>query len=875
MLRPDDPFEDHDPWPRPAPVGLGSAYAALPAAVTVAPGEVTLGVPAPTERRRRTPLRSWRFAPRSRALPASRLVSVPHAWSRRDAGLTDFRGPASYEREVRVGGPFARVVLDQVDYLAKVDVDGTTAVRHEGGFTPIAVDVPAGRDVLVSVEVDDPLEEILCGPDPLLAPKRKIKGVFEQHDSRPGGVPLGDVDPLWARRWGTGGLTGPAWLHETGPVRIVDCFLTPASGLLRVSWVLENLGEDTDAELVLALDGATAAIAARLPTGASRVSVRFHVEGASGWTPEEPNLYAFHTVVRAAGAASDALEVPVGFREIAMATGGPEQFQLRIDGRRTYVRAANYIPGLWLDELTAETVRRDVALAKAAGLNSLGVHAHVCPPLYDIADREGVLVYQDFPLQWFYDAEGGPLFEGGPTFAQASLELAAELVYARYNHPSIVYWCGHNEPAYQLAELFETAQVPELAAIADRMTACPDESELDGRRARLFAEIDPSRPSFAASGLGGSRPDGDVHDYAGALSGGHVTSSRAGRTAFVSEFGAWSAHFSAAAEAPGAAGDWPPPPEAGRDWGERTHVLPTQLAFAGRPERFEDFATWCFAGQLWAGWHAKLYTEAARLAKWSPSGGQRYHFFVDHWGAAGAGVVDRHRTVGPAYLGLAAANRPVVAIAPCPPGGRVVPGAALRLPITVVNDLHRDLGTLPLRWRLAALDADDAFLVGGDDPGMIGVLEGSPSPDDQCAVLPRRPGRTLLEGELEVRVGPDALVQAAEVAWPADVEGSVALFMDLDGVESWTSFVVAPDGWSATPGLSGPRRFTVTAEAPGELRERWTGTPADASAAPPGQYRLGDVLVDVFDDVVVHADGRVETSPLPWPIPDWTGMTLS
>lgn len=867
VLRPDDPFEDTDPWPRPAPVQRASAFAAVPGARTVAPSSVATGVDIPDQRRRLTPLRSWRFAPAGSVRRSPWLVTVPHVWSRREPELADFRGPAVYEREVRATGPFARVVLDQADYLSTVRVDGEHRGAHEGGFTPLAVDVPSGRDVPLAVEVDDPVEEALRGPDPLLSPKRKIKGVFEQHDSRPGGFPLGDVDPLWARRWGTSGLSGRAWLHESGPVRIIACFATPARGSLRVSWVLENLGAETDAELGIELGEATAVVGATLPAGASRVSVRFLVEGAPAWSPEDPTLLALRTAVQVDGEVSDALEVPVGFREVSMPTVGAQQFQLRIDGHRTYVRAANYLPGVWLDELSDATVERDVELAKAAGLNSLGAHGHVCPPLFDVADREGLLIYQDFPLQWFYDADAPSLLEEGPTFAQASLELAAELVYARYNHPSVVYWCGHNEPAYQLGEAFEVAAPPELASIAEPMRACPDESGLDERRAELLAAIDPSRPSFPASGLGASRPYGDVHDYAGALSGGHATASRAGRTAFVSEYGAWSPHFSAQTDAPGARGDWPPPPGFARDWDERGHMLRTQLTFAGRPERFEGFADWCLAGQLWAGWHAKVLTEAARLAKWSPSGGQRYHFFVDHWGPAGAGVVDRHRTVGPAYRGLAAANRPLVALVPLPPGGRVLPGAEVRLPVTVVHDRHRDLGVLPLRWRLAALDPDDAFLVGRDDPGVGAGLEGPPAARDHCAVLPRHHGRTLLEGETEVAVGPDALVEATEVAWRADVEGPVALFTDLAGVEGWTSFVVAPDGWEPPLGLTGPRRFTVVSEIPGRLRDRWTGARVDPASVPPGQYRLGDRSVDVFDDVVVRADGHVVTSSLPWPDP--------
>jgi hypothetical protein len=126
----------------------------------------------------------------------------------------------------------------------------------------------------------------------------------------------------------------------------------------------------------------------------------------------------------------------------------------------------------------------------------------------------------------------------------------------------------------------------------------------------------------------------------------------------------------------------------------------------------------------------------------------------------------------------------------------------------------------------------------------------------------------LAEGESEVAVGQDSAKVVTEVEWGADTEGPVALFLDLDGVVGWTSFIVAPDGWEATPGLVGPRRFSVAHQLPADLRERWTGTPTDPSDVPPGQYRLGAIDLEVFDDIVVYGDGSIERNALPWPRPD-------
>ncbi len=857
--------DDLDPWPRAVPVQVSSAYAPVADAQSVAATSVVLhphieDIP---DRRLRT-LHNWSFSAGREATSAA-AVSVPESWSRRDPGLADWPGPARYDRAVHSDAAWAQLVFRGLDYVAEILMDGERVAVHEGGFTPVAVDLPTGRDCAVSVVLDDPVETALLGADALLAPKRKIKGVHGQHDSRPGGMALGEqYDPTYVTRWPTGGLTGPVHVHEHGPLRLDAVFVTGVPGELRLNWVITSLDDAGPVELLAVVEGQTVLVSAELPAGAARVAVRLSAEGEQPWHPDAPHVYQVRAAVRRPGSPiSDSAVVPLGFRRLELELAGERAMQLRLDGRRTYVRAANYIPGVWPAEVTPELVRRDIELALAAGLNSFGVHAGVVAPLPALADAAGLLIYQDFPLQWSYDPAGGPLVDGGPTFDVAARSLVAELAYDLYNHPSVVYWCGHNEPAYQLSEAFKTAQAPELASLAAQLDAYPDEEQTDVDRGRLLARVDPSRPVLAVSGLGASRPEGDTHDYAGSLSGGYAVDGRAGQVAFVSEYGAWSANPSAARRAPGACGDWPPPADVAADWHARTHLYATQCGYAGRPDRFPDFATWCFAGQLWAGWHAKAVTERARLAKWAPSAGQRYHFFVDHWGDGGAGVVDRFRTTGPAYRGLAAANRPLVALAPTP-AGTVAPGSRLVMPITVVNDRLDAADVLQLRWRLAALGPDDAFIVGRDDPVELGPLQEVLAPRDHACVLPRRAGSVLLEGDVEVRIGPDSCAQVAEVAWDADVEGPVALFLDLGGAVSWTSLVVAPDGWSPVPGLTGPHRFRLTSDRPAPLRERWTGAETDPAQVPPGQYLLGESPVDVWDDVHVKVDGSVVTTSLPW-----------
>ena len=91
--------------------------------------------------------------------------------------------------------------------------------------------------------------------------------------------------------------------------------------------------------------------------------------------------------------------VRTGLRQV-----GLRHWIFTVNGERLFVKGANLAPTRReLAEATPDELRRDVVLAREAGLDLVRVHAHVSrPELYDAADELGMLVWQDFPLQWGY-----------------------------------------------------------------------------------------------------------------------------------------------------------------------------------------------------------------------------------------------------------------------------------------------------------------------------------------------------------------------------------------------------------------------------------------------------------------------------------------
>lgn len=933
--------QDPDPLPRPAEVQPSSGYATLASAAGVAIGELAPAAPRTLEPPRSTPLRSWWFlpgdpppgspAPPRADLPGAgwRAVVAPHAFARAEPDLADVTGPVWYARHLPAAGVGHRLVFPALDYVAQLYLDGELVAAHEGGCAPVALELPPGRAHVVAVRVDDPVEAGLLGPEPLTAAKRKIKGVLEFHDSRPGGAIQGAYWPAEAaRRWRTGGLGAVPVAQPHGPVRLDATFVRAERERIWCNWVLTNttpepLAVTVHAQVARALPAGSAGpagepaaftLTATLPPGGARLAVTARLDGVRPWRTAtgQTTLYALATEVRCAGAVSAASAVRFGVRSATVSLDPATPFQLRIDGEERYLQAANYIPGLWPGELDEATLRTDIALARAAHLDSLAPHAHVpAEAFFDIADEEGLLVYQDFPLNLAYDPDGPPLYDGGPTMGQASLLLVAEVAYRLFNHPCVVYYAGHNEPAYQLAELFGGATHPDLARVCGALLAAPDEEPLDLRRAELFTRVDPTRPALPASGTRRRAVLGDAHSYSGSLNGDSTTEVARVAASFVSEFGAWTPNFSAAADVAAARGDWPPGDGYAADWERQTHILAPQEAHAGRPERYPDFPTWTFAAQLWAGVYIKLGVESFRRRRGAPCHGHRYHFFVDHYGGAGAGLLDRHRTRQLPYFALAAASAPLLPVVEVTPSMRALPGAPLELRTWVLDDRagveragadragadRAGGGAHPARlsWQLRRLAAEEAWVIGSDEPAaraQFGELHRTPG---ELVVLPHCPGTFLTGGMVELELaGPVTSGGRLALELP-DAGEPVAYLLALEvstagaTARNWGAVLAAPAAYDPVPGLApagyplgaglapAPRfHLDVAATGVHRLQRRWTGEcvrtgqgPVRWTDLPPDQYLLvgGRTLaVDLYGDVAVDLDaGRAAAlGELPW-----------
>ena len=637
-------------------------------------------------------------------------IDVPGHW-RANAAFADADGPFIYRTrfDLDPGPPGARqwIVLDGVFYQADVWLDGAYLGDQEGYFAPHAYDITElarlGREHVLSVEVANPAQRDRRA-------KRTITGVFGHWDC---------LDP----DDNVGGIWRPVRVERTGPVRLdtVRVVCREVTGDRATVDVHARL-DAAEARTVLVRTIADGRVEREhefsLAKGINDVEWSFGMEDPPLWWPwslGDQRLINVTVTVTVDHEISHACSLRTGLRQVAM-----RNWVLSINGERLFLKGANIGPTrARLGDASAHELARDITLAKGAGLDLVRVHAHVSrPELYDAADEAGMLIWQDFPLQWGY----------ARSVRRQAVRQAGAMVDALGHHPSIALWCGHNEPlALDIEPGRPFARGPMFArfAIGQELPTW-NKTILDRWVKRAIENADPSRPVIAHSGIVPHPPqfDGtDSHLYFGwyhgherDLAGFAAKIPRMVR--FVGEFGAQAVPEDIAFAEPER---WPD-----LDWDrlERHHALQKRIFDEHvPPDAFATMAEWQQATQLYQATIVKHHVETLRRLKYRPTGGFAVFMLADAHPAITWSLLGHDRSAKAGYHALVDACQPVIVVAERPPA-RVHAGDTLALDVHVISDLRQPVDPVEVRavarwnggdhgWRWqGAVEADSCVRVG-------------------------------------------------------------------------------------------------------------------------------------------------------------------
>ncbi|HET6875462.1 MAG TPA: hypothetical protein VFH70_11810 [Acidimicrobiales bacterium] len=629
---------------------------------------------------------------------------VPGHW-RSVPALAASDGPVLYRRRFDAAPPDAGarafLVLDGIFYQADVWLDGEYLGDTEGYFFPHSLEV---TDKLARGGTHTLAVEVSCNRPSDRTAKRNLTGVFQHWDC---------IDP----DWNPGGIWAPVHIDTCGPVRIESLkVLCGEANEERAVLELEAVLDPAEPAAVLidtavqpeSSEGGGAQFHQQeqtLSAGPNTIRWTVAVERPALWWPRSLGgqpLYRIEVkVTDENGVVTDRRSVTTGLRQVKV-----RNFIATVNGERLFLKGANLGPTRRdLAAATEEEVRRDVRLAADAGLDLLRIHAHITrPELYDEADRTGMLLWQDLPLQWGY----GRVRRQAVVQARKAVELLG-------HHPSIALWCGHNEPlALDLTPDNVVAPRTVAKVVASQVLPTWNKTGLDRSIRRALERSDGSRAVVAHSGIVPHPLWGtDSHFYFGWYHGQERDFPAAmGRfpvlARFVSEFGAQAVPESAGFMAPER---WP-----ALDWEELAahHCLQKEI-FDQRvpPADHATFDGWRAATQAYQAELLRHHIETLRRLKYRPTGGFCLFMLTDPQPGVTWSILDHERVPKASYEAVRRACAPVIVVADRMPA-EYRAGDRVALAVHAVSDLRSPIEEAVIDARLDWPGGGRSWRFGGD-----------------------------------------------------------------------------------------------------------------------------------------------------------------
>lgn len=348
--------------------------------------------------------------------------------------------------------------FEGVDYEAQFFLNGERLGAHRGMYTPVAFDVSErliyGGDNLIAVVIE---------PAPRELPQVGRTSQITTHKSRM--TYWWDFCPRMIHL----GIWDDVALEVSGPVRVADIFarstLSPDFSYADVALTTRlnsTAAQAVAVETTLRLNGEIVEqTTARLEPGADDTVLDGHIriEQPALWWPNghgaQPLYEAEVRVLADTGETHptviDTRTVRFGVRKIELipnetADASARPYTLVVNGRRLYIKGWNWVPmDVMYGVPRPEKLAHLFGLAQRANVNLLRVWGGgliETEAFYDLADRLGIMVWQEF-IQSSSGIDNIP--PTSPEFIAMMTREAEQIVPRRRNHPSLVIWCGGNE----------------------------------------------------------------------------------------------------------------------------------------------------------------------------------------------------------------------------------------------------------------------------------------------------------------------------------------------------------------------------------------------------------------------------------------------
>ncbi len=410
-------------------------------------------------------------------------IVVPFCPESRLSGINnqDYLSAVWYRRTVTIPHDWGerRVLLhfQAVDYDTTVWVNSVEVGRHRGGFTPFSCDLHGvarpGQEITIVVRARDDHNP----PQP--------RGKQSQRYGAYGAVYLR-----------TTGIWQTVWLEPVPEYALKRLRITPdvTNGLLRIAQPLTATTPGLRLSITLSDEAGVVTTVERAVGGdfVTQLDVPIPADRRRLWSIEDPHLYGLDIrLVDATGVVVDQISSYAGLRSVTI-----DGKAIKLNGKVVFQRLVldqGYYPDGIMTAPSDEALRRDIALAQAAGFNGARLHQKVFEErfLYH-ADRMGYLVWGEFGDWGCRVSSRGESDHQQPSATYITQWL--EVLERDYSHPAIVGWCPLNET---------------WQTIGDRISALDD---VTWGMYLATKAMDLTRPVLDASGYAHRVPWADVYD---------------------------------------------------------------------------------------------------------------------------------------------------------------------------------------------------------------------------------------------------------------------------------------------------------------------------------------------------------------------------
>jgi beta-mannosidase len=259
----------------------------------------------------------------------------------------------------------------------------------------------------------------------------------------------------WGPRFVTSGVWRPVYIEAWDNARLTDVYIVQKEiSTMKVdlsAHVSINALSKQKLFIKLLLNGKECARKEmETKSGINLSDIDFKIENPRLWWPNglgEAYLYSITVQIGTENEILDQKLLKTGIRKIEVvqqpdAEGKGSGFCFKVNDVAVFAKGANYIPSdAFLNRVTNEEYEMEIKSAADANMNMLrvwGGGTYENDIFYDLCDRYGILVWQEFMFAC-------NMYPGDSAFLENVKQEAVENVKRLRNHPSIALWCGNNE----------------------------------------------------------------------------------------------------------------------------------------------------------------------------------------------------------------------------------------------------------------------------------------------------------------------------------------------------------------------------------------------------------------------------------------------